>query len=221
MTTTGAQLLTAAQAAWLTHHNERAVRWRVHRGDLPFSAGEDGHMRVALDDLERIPGWRVDSQRLDELQRRDTGMVATLEARISALESRVRVLESRQTAVRPIAVPPHTPYLSNNTDEPVSASPRRAPVDALPDGLMGTEVFALAHGLAPTTVSGALADGRLPFVEGSWKRGDRGIVRRALTREAHAVACHYWEIVNPHPNFRRCSDCPPTALAAYSVGSAS
>lgn len=229
--------VTAAQAGYITHHNERAVRWRISHGALPATRGEDGHMRVDLADLERIPGWHVDLARLDELQRRDPGMVATLEARIQALEARVETLERLNARVAPSrdrqAASPvwddasHSPIAASDHDEPVSASfafpPRRAPVHTvtlsseLPPGWVAWRSFAKLHGMAPQTVKGAIEDGRLPAQRGRWKV-DRVYVKGALDEQGQATFFRLW---GGREDFRRCDDCPHTPVLADSAESVS
>lgn len=209
--------LTVAQAALITHHNERAVRWRIAQGHLASVTGDDGHMRVDLADLERIPGWHVDAARLDELQRQDTGpsgMVATLEERIRALEERVRALEGRQVAVPSWDGSSHSHYAASDPDAPVSASfvplpPRRAvPTMRLSSGLPGDLVsmaaFAVRHNIAETTAKKAAQTGRLPARQGHWKQG-RAYVSWALDADGRRQFYALW---GGRDNFTRCPACP-------------
>lgn len=231
------QLVSAAQAAWLVRKNERAVRWRIAQGALPATHGDDGHMRVALDDLERIPGWRVDPARLDELTRRDPDVAATLEERIATLEARIRALEQanarvappqgRQVALPALDVSSHYPLAANGPDEPVSAPsvfPRlRAPVQTvalsseLPDGWVPWRAFATTHDIAAQTVKNAIDDGRLPVRRGRWKVG-RVYVEGALDAQGQATFFRLW---GGRTDFMRCSDCPHTVVLAESDESVS
>src|SRR5574340_862473 len=90
------RLVSVAQAAQLAHRSEHAVRNRMRTGALPFERGEDGRMRIDLEALARVPGWRVDETLVGRLDQRDQpAAVAALEARLRALERRVRDLERR------------------------------------------------------------------------------------------------------------------------------
>jgi hypothetical protein len=87
--------VTAAQAAWLTGHGERMVRWHIQtRKDLP--AVKDGRSwAIDVDALEAIPGWRVNRERLAELETADARTAASMAARLAELERIVRELRSR------------------------------------------------------------------------------------------------------------------------------
>jgi hypothetical protein len=98
-----------SEAAWLVHRHERIVRWHIlppptGRGDLP-ARKVDSVWQIDTDDLERVPGWHVDPQRLQQLVQRDaqtaeqlSAKVARLEAELQTLRARVRTLEALQTA---------------------------------------------------------------------------------------------------------------------------
>lgn len=87
--------VTAAQAAWLVDRQERQVRWRIkERKDLP--AIKDGKSwAIDVDDLARIPGWRINRERLAELQAADAMTAASMAARLAELERSVRELRGR------------------------------------------------------------------------------------------------------------------------------
>lgn len=87
--------VTAAQAAWLTGHGERMVRWHIQtRKDLPaVKAGRS--WAIDVDALEAIPGWRVNRDRLAELQAADAQTAASMAARLAELERTVRELRGR------------------------------------------------------------------------------------------------------------------------------
>lgn len=90
------RLVSVAQAAQLAHRSEHAVRYRIQTGALTAQRGEDGRMRIDLDALSQVPGWRVDETLVGRLDQRDQpAAVAALEARLRALERRVRDLERR------------------------------------------------------------------------------------------------------------------------------
>lgn len=87
--------VSAAQAAWLVGHGERMVRWHIQtRKDLPaVKAGRS--WAIDVDALEAIPGWRVNRERLAELQAADAQTAASMAARITELERSVRELRGR------------------------------------------------------------------------------------------------------------------------------
>lgn len=96
--------VTAAQAGYLVDRHERIVRWHIGRGDLA-AAKKGNAWAIDVDDLERVPGWQVNRDRLAELQVQDArtaeGLAATvarLASEVAALRSRVRMLESSQNA---------------------------------------------------------------------------------------------------------------------------
>lgn len=86
--------VTAAQAAWLVDRHERMVRWHIERGDLA-AVKEGRSWRIDVDALEGIPGWRVNRERLAELQATDERTAASMAARIAELERSVRELRGR------------------------------------------------------------------------------------------------------------------------------
>jgi hypothetical protein len=137
--------VSAAQAAWLVDRHERIVRNHVTRqpgtaGYLP--AVKQGHTwAISTDDLERVPGWRVDAQRLRQLEAADARTVDSQVARITALETRMRSLETRLALVErmrlsgvDIAPDPLSGDSDNAAGRQVSshaAIPPLAPVHAL------------------------------------------------------------------------------------------
>lgn len=86
--------VTAAQAAWLVDRHERMVRWHIARGDL--AAVKEGRAwRIDVDTLAGIPGWRVNRERLAELETADERTAASLVARLAELERQMRDLRAR------------------------------------------------------------------------------------------------------------------------------
>lgn len=87
--------VTAAQAAQLVGHHERLIRWHIARGTL--AAVKDGRRAWAIDvsDLEAVPGWRVNRDRLADLEASDARSAATLAARVATLERDVQALRAR------------------------------------------------------------------------------------------------------------------------------
>ena len=87
--------VTAAQAAWLTGHGERMVRWHIQtRKDLPaVKVGRS--WAIDVDALEAIPGWRVNRERLAEMEAADARSAASMVARIAELERQMRDLRAR------------------------------------------------------------------------------------------------------------------------------
>ena len=146
--------ITIAQAAYLVRRNERAVRWHVGKGHLTPHIGADGHMRLDVEALAGVRGWRVDPARLAELRAADGRTAEALDSRICALEARVRDLEARlaaqrdQRAALPLsdvlgypqpsdsalsALQGHSPRIGLSDDARHILSERRAPTVALAD----------------------------------------------------------------------------------------
>lgn len=92
--------VTAAQAAWLVDHGERMVRWHIQtRKDLP--AVKDGRSwAIDVDALEAIPGWRINRERLAELQAADARTAASMAARLAELERQMRDLQRQVREMR-------------------------------------------------------------------------------------------------------------------------
>lgn len=92
------QKVTAWEAGQLVNRHERVVRGHIKGGTLP--AVKQGHSwRVDVDDLERIPGWRIDRARLALVQERDARTATTMAARIDTLEREVASLRGRLYAL--------------------------------------------------------------------------------------------------------------------------
>lgn len=98
--------VTAAQAAFLVGRDVSVVRWHLARGDLKAERMggrlsstrkrlEGGSWRIDTDDLERIPGWKVDPTRLSALAERDARSVEGLQARLARMEAEIQTLRSR------------------------------------------------------------------------------------------------------------------------------
>src|SRR5690349_15257086 len=87
-------LATAQQAGWLLDRHERIVRGRIKRGDLPATK-EGNRWRVDTDDLERVPGRKIDHSRLAELQMADSRTSERLLARLQVLETELRRVKNR------------------------------------------------------------------------------------------------------------------------------
>lgn len=86
--------VTAEQAGQLVDRHERIVRGHVKDGSLP--AEKHGNAwRIDVDDLEQIPGWRIDRARLATLQERDARTAESLAVRVSTLERQLRAAETR------------------------------------------------------------------------------------------------------------------------------
>lgn len=95
--------VSAYEASRLVDRHERVVRGRIARGDLP-AIKEGNTWRIDVDDLERIPGWQVDRDRLARLEseRRVATSPSTLEelaARVTTLQREVRALHRRISAL--------------------------------------------------------------------------------------------------------------------------
>lgn len=86
--------VSASEAAYLVNRHERIVRGRIARGELPATK-ERNAWCIDVDDLERIPGWRLDRSRLAQREERDAATAESLTARISALERDLRDLRAR------------------------------------------------------------------------------------------------------------------------------
>src|SRR5260370_27118726 len=84
-----------AEAAALVGRHERIVRWHIlTRTDL--RARKVGRTwLIDTDDLERVPGWKVDRGRLAELQMADSHTSEQLLVRLQALETELRLVKNR------------------------------------------------------------------------------------------------------------------------------
>src|SRR5258706_5381404 len=84
-----------AEAAALVGRHERIVRWHIlTRKDL--RARKEGRTwLIDTDDLERVPGWKVDRGRLAELQMAERSSSEQLLTRLQVLESELRLVKTR------------------------------------------------------------------------------------------------------------------------------
>ena len=123
------RLVSVAQAAQLAHKSEHTVRYRIDSGALVAQINEAGHMRIDVEALARVPGWRVDEALLGRLDQRDQpaevtrllGVVAAMEARLRAMERRVERLERQERQA------PMEPSTDAPTVESLSERPERGP----------------------------------------------------------------------------------------------
>lgn len=90
--------VTAAQAAALVDRHERIIRWHIRRGTLP-AVKEGRAWAIDVSDLEAVPGWRINRDRLGDLEARDARSAATLAARVATLERDVQALRARIRAL--------------------------------------------------------------------------------------------------------------------------
>lgn len=208
------KLVTANQAAFLVRLNERAIRYRIRSGALTAQTGEDGHARLDVEDLASVPGWRVDMDRLAEIQEQDARSAQSLSERLRVLERRVATLErilsktslseGQQHSLEGVGAIPGYP------DAPRAASAfsaRYRAIEAkgtLPDDLVIAAHFVESHGIPRMTWMGAMRTGRLPTRENEWKVG-RSLVRHALDAEGRATVYQLWA---DRPDFVRCAQCP-------------
>jgi hypothetical protein len=100
--------VSAKEAAWLAHRNERVVRGWIKSGKLhatptgprlPAPGAEErvGPSRWAIDtdDLATVAGVRLDAERLSELQASAPNAQASLRRRVDALEREVAQLRAQ------------------------------------------------------------------------------------------------------------------------------
>lgn len=86
--------VTAEQAGQLVDRAERIVRGHIKRGTLP-AVKVGNSWRIDVDELERIPGWKVDRGRLAQLTERDARTVESMLARFEAMERELEALRRR------------------------------------------------------------------------------------------------------------------------------
>jgi hypothetical protein len=106
-------LVTAEEAGQLVDRHERIVRLHIKRGDLPATK-EGNRWRVDVDDLEKVPGWKVDRGRLAEMQMHDSRSSEQLLTRLQVLESELRNINNRL-------------HLLEARDRPLSDAPTGSP----------------------------------------------------------------------------------------------
>jgi len=122
--------VTAAQAAWLVDRHERMIRWHIERGDL--AAVKEGRAwRTDVDALAGIPGWRVNRERLAELQAADAQTAASIAARLAELERQIRDLRARVARLET----PHAPPAPQEPDARQGGRYGDAPTGAKPSDL--------------------------------------------------------------------------------------
>jgi helix-turn-helix protein len=125
-------LVTAEEAGQLVDRHERIVRGHIKRGDLPATK-EGNRWRVDTDDLEKVPGWKVDRGRLAELQMHDSRSSEQLLTRLQVLESELRSINNRlhllEARDRPAtdALRGDSGSLGRLDVESLSSYPRRSP----------------------------------------------------------------------------------------------
>lgn len=169
--------VTAEQAGQLVDRHERIVRWHIKRGTLP-AVKRGTSWRIDVDDLERVPGWTVNRQRLGELQHRDSRTAESMAARLNALErevaalrTRLRVLEASQNghqhaqddnltvrSYAPLSVPTYTTESQHSASSSVP--------DGVPEGSMRLKSFCRQHNLISqeTTIARRMDQGKLPVI---------------------------------------------------------
>lgn len=196
--------------------HERIVRGHVKRGTLP--AAKDGNAwRIDTDDLERVPGWRVNRERLAELQARDARTSESLATRLAAVErelrdvrARLRALEAGQgrSDASPDALSGSSDRLTasggyldgwraTTPDLPLTAPytpilPREGSPDVstgdIPPGSVRLSDFCKAHGLSPSTLTRYADKGLIPAVIRRDPKRSDGYREIWLTPEHQAAA---------------------------------
>lgn len=184
--------VSAAQAAWLAHRNERVVRGWIKSGKLratpagprqpaPGAEARVGPSRWAIDtdDLAAVAGVRLDAERLGELQASAPAAQASLRRRVDALEremAQLRALVARLNTPSGAATGLESPHTSPQEGAGWPDTGRQGNGEDGPSGRAGGPVaragdaFTAAYGEwtpRPRPLTVALADrgtgGPLPF----------------------------------------------------------
>lgn len=217
-------LVRISEAAYLVHKDQRAIRWHMEQGHLHAQMGADGHARIDTGELATVRGWRIDPDRLGELQEqgeRQRGALAdrlrVVEARLVALERLIRKTtrsDGQETGASEVGSVIAYPDAPNGVATPTDAhrairayrgdTNTTAGGDTLPDDLVSAASFAEAHHVPRQTWVGAMRARRLPVVVGEWKQG-RAIVRYALSSAGRAAVYRLW---GDRADFTHCAACP-------------
>lgn len=191
--------VTAAQAGWLVGHGERMVRWHIQtRKDLPaVKAGRS--WAIDVDALEAIPGWRVNRERLAELEAADARSAASMVARIAELERQVRDLRARVARLETSHAAPAPQELDARQggrygDAPTGAKPSdlalSASGDVLPNFGLTPDYQAAYHG--PRTVTLADRGAGAPLRFKTKTDAARWLVRHGVNSESTPKTWRGW-----------------------------
>lgn len=155
------ELVTVAQAAWLVRRDQRAVRYHIAQQHLAPIVGDDGHMRLDLEAIAAVVGWRIDPARLAELRAEASASPTTLAAQVEHLTALIRAerIQRRELEGRVLELTALVQTLTR--DDTAEASPdgqqaaweyqsvgEGAALSDLPRSASG-DVLAHGRGLAP------------------------------------------------------------------------
>lgn len=173
--------MNALQAALVLGKSERTVRAWLKSGKL---AGQ-----------KRGRDWEIAAEVLagaPALSRRVGNELQELRAQVSALEERLAALEVRR-ALPPVFVQRDEPETLREVVPALRRSVSRSVAEGMPDGLVICHAYALAHGVAGSTVRHSIEARRLPVVQGNWKVGNNW-VKTALDVEGQRVLHTLWKV---------------------------